>query len=91
VRSVTKESLTAVLKSAAAGRAIEGLLLFEKCATECGMPPIVEILHGRRGFSERAKRGIALAFQLNRALDEAGGRGNPMLRRALDEPPASST
>ena len=91
VRSVTKESLTAVIKSAAAGRAIEGLLLFEKCATECGMQPIVEILHRPRGSSERAKRGIALAFQLNRALHEAGGRGNPMLRWALDEPPASST
>jgi hypothetical protein len=84
VRSVTKESLTAVLKSEAAGRAVEGLLLFEKCATECGMQPIVEIVLRRRGCSDRAKRGIALAFQLNRALDQAGGRGNPMLRRALE-------
>jgi hypothetical protein len=33
VRSVTKDSLAAVLESEAAGRAIEALLLFEKCAT----------------------------------------------------------
>jgi (2Fe-2S) ferredoxin len=82
VRSVTQESLAAIVKSVAAGRAIEGLLLFEKCATECGVEPIVEILRSRGHYKhlEHAKRGVALAFRLNHALDEAGGRGNPMLR-----------
>ena len=91
VRSVTQELLAAIVKSEAAGQAIEGLLRFEKCATECGIEAIVEILRGRGHFDhlERAKRGVALAFRLNHALDEAGGRGHPMLCPVPGPEPAS--
>jgi hypothetical protein len=75
------------MKSAHAGRAVEGLLQFEKSATQSGMDPIVEILR-RRGDAQklaRVRRGIALAFRLNGALDEAGNRGNPLLRQVVTE------
>ena len=81
VRSVTQRSLAEVFKSVAAGRALEGLLGFERNAAECGVETIVEILRGRARQLQRVQRGIALAFRLNTALEEAGRRGNPMLRR----------
>jgi hypothetical protein len=46
VRSVTATSLAEVSKSVFAGRALEGMLEFEKCAAECGIDPVVEILRG---------------------------------------------
>ncbi len=87
VRSVTESSLTEVLKSAHAGRAVEGLLQFEKSAAESGMDVIVEILT-RRGYGQKLARvriGIGLAFRLNSALDEAGNRGNSLLRQVKTE------
>ena len=87
VRSVTESPLTEVLKSGHAGRAVEGLLQFEKNATESGMDVIVEILT-RRGYAEklaRVRQGIGLAFRLNSALDEAGNRGNSLLRQVMTE------
>ncbi len=82
VRSVTESSLMEISKSTFAGRAVEGMLEFEKAASQCGMDVIIEILL-RRGHAkklERVRRGIGLAFRLNKALDEAGLRGHPMLR-----------
>ena len=87
VRSVTESSLAEVLKSAHAGRAVEGLLQFEKSAAESGMDVIVEILT-RRGYAEklaRVRHGIGLAFRLSSALDEAGNRGNSLLRQVVTE------
>ena len=51
-----------------------------KCAAECGLDPVVEILRGHTRKLERVRRGIGLAFRLNSVLDKAGLRGNPMLR-----------
>jgi len=80
VRSVTASSLAEVAKSVFAGRALEVMLEFEKCAAECGLDPVLEILRGHSKKLERVRRGIGLAFRLNTALDKAGLRGNPMLR-----------
>ncbi len=82
VRSVTESSLAEMSNSVFAGRAVEGMLEFEKAASQCGLDVIIEILL-RRGHSkrlERVRRGVGLAFRLNKALEEAGLRGNPMLR-----------
>lgn len=87
VRSVTKSSLNEALKSELVGRAVEGLLQFEKSAAASGIDLIVEILT-RRGYAEqlvRVRRGIGLAFRLNSALDEAGNRGNSLLRQVMTE------
>ena len=80
VRSVTASSLAEISKSVFAGRALEGMLEFEKSVTECGLDPVLEILRGHSKKLERVRRGIGLAFRLNNALDQAGFRGNPMLR-----------
>jgi hypothetical protein len=82
VHAVTKSSLDEVLKSASATSAIEGLLKFEAGAAGCDMDAIVEILtqRGRWKTLQRVRRAIGLVFRLNSALDEAGGRGNSMLR-----------
>jgi hypothetical protein len=77
VRSVTASSLAETSKSVLAGRALEGMLEFEKSVTECGLDVVVEILRGHSKKLERVRRGIGLAFRLNSALDEAGLRGNP--------------
>ncbi len=81
MRSVTGRSLAEVLRSEHAGRAVEGLLQFEKGAAECGLDLIVEILRHQRKNLERVRRGIGLAYRLNAALEESG---NPMLRRVPD-------
>jgi hypothetical protein len=80
VRAVTQRSFAEISKSVAAVGAAEALLKFERNATECGVEMIVEILRGRVQKLERVRRAISLAFRLNSALDEAGNRGNPMLR-----------
>ncbi len=89
VRSVTESSLTAVLKSAHASRAVEGLLQFEKGASASDMDLIVEILtrRGHAGKLARVGRGFGLAFRLNSALDEAGSWGNPLLRQVTEKTP----
>jgi len=80
VRSVTEGSLVEISKSVFAGRALEGMLEFEKSVTACGLDVVVEILRGHTRKLERVRRGIGLAFRLNSALDKAGLRGYPMLR-----------
>src|SRR5262249_37745578 len=80
VRWVSKGSLDEIAKSTAASRAAEALLTFERNARQTDLQLIVEILRGRSQKLERVRRAIGLAFRLNSALDEAGNRGNPMLR-----------
>jgi hypothetical protein len=81
VSSVTERSLTEVLRSEHAGRAVEGILLFEKSAKECGLDLIVEILRCHRQKLQRVRRGIGLAYRLNAALENSGLGGNPMVLR----------
>jgi hypothetical protein len=87
VRSVTERSLSEVLRSEHAGRAVEALLQFERSANECGFDVIVEILRRHGQKLERVRRGIGLAFRLNAALEDSGLRGIPMLRQ-VPEPQA---
>ena len=88
VRAVTQASLLEVSRSANAGRALEGLLQFEKAAAECGdLDAIVELCRGpgRGERLQRVRRAIGLAFRLQSALDDAGNRGSPMLRSVRTE------
>jgi hypothetical protein len=94
VRSETRQAFeerhTESLKRLGAADALEALLRFERNADGCGVELIAKVLLEQRGSQklERVRRAIGLVFRLNSALDEAGGRGNPMLR-SMDEKEAS--
>jgi hypothetical protein len=85
-----EERYEEALRRMAAAQAAEALLRFERSMERCGVETIVQVLREQRGSQklERVRRALGLVFRLNSALEEAGIRGNPMLR-SVDEKAAS--
>jgi hypothetical protein len=67
---VTQRSIEEVSKSVAAGQAAKAILAFERCAKECGVELIVEILRRYPKKLSRVRHAIGLVFRLNSAAAE---------------------